>query len=512
MKNDFPDGIIRSLSLKPRQAGWSTLIAGINTHRTCTTKSYKGIVIADKFARTQAVHSIYTTYIDNLPAQLRPMIAKRNDSEILFDNPNPSERLSKPGLGSGFLTETAQDENSGKSSSRQWAHLSEYGFYPYASALDQSVQNSIGLHKGTAIFKESTANGMGGIGASFYEQWIAAERGDYIYKPFFVAWYEVDDYAMNVPMGFRRTKEESELVKRCPNIQDQNLVWRRMKIREIYTGTESGLSPEELFVQDFCSYPEEAFLSSGRPVFDMEKLKDLSIELRNSPPPRAKITITQPVLKMFPDLLTVFKTPEPGKKYFIGADVALGLEIGDSSSAKIINQDMEEVALFHGKIDPDLFGKVLVELARIYNNALIIPEVNSMGHTTLNAIKESGYLKVYMREIKDEIEDGKETAKLGFVTTSKSKQDMLNRLIIAFREGDCRIYDTNLIKEMMNITREPNGDVNLNGKDRIVAMCLALVGASQNHAPAVVYNPHKKERLLFSGVDKSRDVILKKEK
>jgi len=133
----------------------------------CTQYSYRGIVAADKFARTQAIHNIYTTMIDNLPKPLTPMIAKRNESEVLFDNPDPFKRDSNPGLASGFLTETAQDKDAGKSSSRQFAHLSEYAFYPFAMELDQSVQNSIPLAKNTAIWKESTANGMGGDGQSF---------------------------------------------------------------------------------------------------------------------------------------------------------------------------------------------------------------------------------------------------------------------------------------------------------------------------------------------------------
>ena len=64
LKDDFKDGIVRSICLKPRQAGWSTLMAGINVHRMCTEYSYRGIVAADKFARTQAIHGIYTTMID----------------------------------------------------------------------------------------------------------------------------------------------------------------------------------------------------------------------------------------------------------------------------------------------------------------------------------------------------------------------------------------------------------------------------------------------------------------
>lgn len=510
LKNDFPDGIIRSISLKPRQAGWSTLIAGINMHAMATRFNERGIMLADKFARTEDVHGIYSAFVDNMPKCLRPMIDTNNTEEISFDNPNREKRLSHPGLGSSISSETAQDKYAGRSGTRMFAHLTEYAFYPYAASIDEGVQNSVPLARGTRIFKESTANGMGGDGESYYEQWMAAERGDYIYKPFFVAWYEIDDYQLNVPLGFRLNKAEIELVTRCPQITDANLVWRRMKISEYSKDKDSNLPPDERFKQDFPSYAEEAFLSSGRPVFDLGKVKNQINFLKENVPHPISIKITQPHLKMFPELLTVFAIPVKGKKYFIGADVAEGLEVGDSSSAFVMDDDHRQVAVFHGKIDPDLYGRVLVELAKIYNNALLIPEKNNMGHTTLNAIKQMGYLRVYMTAVEDELEESKETVKLGWVTTSKSKQKMLNSFIASFRDDEIEVLDVNLLREMMGITRESNGDVVLNGKDRTVATCLALIGTTQAYEPATVHDPNKRERVIFEKQDRSRDQITKR--
>ncbi len=512
LKSDFPDGIIRSMNLKPRQAGWSTLIAGINVHAMNTRFNERGIMLADKFSRTEDVHGIYSTMVDHLPLAVRPMIDTNNTEEISFDNPNRDKRLLNPGLGSSVVSETAQDKYAGRSGTRMFAHLTEYAFYPYAMSIDEGVQNSVPLARGTRIFKESTANGMGGVGESFYDQWMAAERGEYIYKPFFVSWFEIDDYQLTVPLGFRLNKAEIELVSRCPAITDANLVWRRLKISEYSKDRESNLPPEERFKQDFPSYAEEAFLSTGRPVFDVEKVKKQIELLKREPPKEIEVKITQKYLMMFPDLLTIFAAPVKGKKYFIGADVSEGLEVGDSSSAFIMDDDHKQVGLFHGKIDPDLFGRVLVELAKIYNNALLIPEKNNMGHTTLNAIKDEGYLRVYMTAVEDEVEDSRETAKLGWVTTSKSKQKLLNGFISSYRDDEVTILDINLLREMLGITREPSGDVVLNGKDRTVGVSLALMGTTQVYEPATVYTPGKKERIMFEDKDVSRERLLKMEK
>ena len=511
LTDTFSGGIIRAIILKPRQCGFSTLIAAINLHRTVTKYNERGLVMADKFGRTNELQNIYSNYIAHIPGRIKPMIAKDNSDEVLFDNPNRDLRGAKPGLGSGFKYETGQDAQAGRAGTRNWVHLSEFAFFPHAIATDEGVGNSVPLARGTSIVKESTANGVTGDGEAFYNLWMAAEAGDSIYKPYFVSWFSIPDYAIDVPMGFILTSEEIEIIRMCPGVTNANLAWRRLKISEYSKTSDSPLEPHERFKQDFPSYPSEAFLSTGRPVFDMQRLKEHSEELKRHPPGRKDIKLKQTYLAMYPKLLTVYFVPVAGMKYSVGADVALGLEIGDSSHAKILDSDLKEVAHFHGQIDPDHFGRVLVELARIYNNAIITPEINSMGHTTLNAIKEMGYTRVYNREINDELEEHKITNKLGWQTNVKTKQVMLNGLISVYRDKDVTILDIGTINEMIKCTRGEDGHVDLNGKDRVVALCLALQGFSQIYEKATVYNPNKKpDRLQLETKDTSREKILKK--
>lgn len=496
LKRDFKNGITRSIVLKPRQSGFSTLIAGINAHQMWTKHDEKGIMLADKHGRTKEVFSIYETFRKHVPVNLLPGVHRKdiiNSEEMYFES-----------IRSGFKSETSNDPNAGRSGTRRWAHLTEFAFYRNADAIDEGIQNSIPLAKGTRIFKESTAFGISGVGASFYNQWEAAVRGESIYKPFFVSWFDVEDYALDPDNNFKITKDEKDLLKLCPNITHQNLVWRRLKLSEYASSAQQIFTPQERFKQDFPSYPEEAFLSSGFPVFDQNRLKIHIKVLNENPLKYAPIRISKTYLSMYQPLLSVYLVPEKGKKYLIGADVAEGLAFGDSSCAFIMDQDGRQVAVFHGKLDPDHFGKVLVELAQVYNDALIIPEINNMGHTTLTAIKDSGYLKVYMRSVFDEI--GKvETHKMGWRTTVANKQTMLSRLIAMYRDDEIVIYDRGLLKEMIDLTRESNGDVDLNGKDRVVAACLAAMGIDQVYEAATIYNPTVKIKLQLETKDLYRE-------
>ena len=74
----------------------------------------------------------------------------------------------------------------------------------------------------------------------------------------------------------------------------------------------------------------------------------------------------------------MWRPPEQGHTYVIGADVAEGLETGDYSCAQVLDRrDLCQVSEWHGHTDPDLFGEELAKLGRLYNSAMIGCEVNN---------------------------------------------------------------------------------------------------------------------------------------
>lgn len=499
-------GPVRIITLKPRQAGWTTFIAGKFSHKMGTTSDYRGIAMADKKGRTQSLQKIYSTFSSELPKEIQPMTDKDNTEELAYDNPKKQERGSNPGLRSGILYETAQDPNAGRSESRRFAHLSENAFFRYYREIDEGVQNSIPLSPGTAIIKESTANGRSGIGKPFFDLWTAAERGDSIYKPFFVAWYEVDDYQLNKPSGFRVSKEEREILKLCPSVTEANLVWRRLKIKE-YLGDEENqfLTPSERFKQDFPLTPAEAFRHSGQPVFDAKILDRITTQLTNFKPKNMAQTVAKGDFMLMNHItdLRIFAPPRKGKRYIIGADISEGLSIGDFSSAYITDSEYNQVGSWHGKIDPDLFGHLLVSLGKIYNNALLVPEKNNMGHTTVTTIKNEGYYPMYKTVREDKITK-QITEEYGWRTTSKSKQEMLNEGMARLRDNNVKIQDIGLPREMEIISRGDNGAVDLNGRDRVVAYCLAMMGIKHFRKPIKVRPGRKSTESYDSGPRKAK--------
>ena len=486
------NGPKRVIALKPRQAGFSTICASLFSWYFTTRKNCSGLLMADKKDRTQEVAGIYHMYLEQLPSMMMPMISVRNSEKLWLDNPRVESRKANPGLNSGVVFETGQDPNAGRSASRQWAHLTEWAFIPYCKEIDEGVQNSIPLDPRTVIIKESTANGRAGDGKAFYDLWNAAKRGDSIYQPFFVAWYEIDDYQIRPPDNFKTTKYEREILKQFKTVTDAHLYWRRVKIAEYLDDEEETiLTPEERFKQDFPLNDKEAFLSTGAPVFPIEIVSKLIDNLNTHRPAQLQERVRPKgaIIEQFYHNLVIYKPPRENIEYFIGADVAEGIESGDASSACILDQEGRQVAKWHGKIDADLFGYLLIDLGTFYNEAILIVENNNMGATSVTTIRNNNYPRQFKMMIEDHVEK-KRVERYGWQTNQKSKMTALNAGIKAVRDRESQILDVKLLEEMAGISREANGGVKLNGKDRVVAFCLALVGLRQYHIP----KPPKKRK------------------
>ena len=196
----------------------------------------------------------------------------------------------------------------------------------------------------------------------------------------------------------------------------------------------------------------------------------------------------------------IYKRPDPDTYYSLGADVAEGIVGCDHSCGCVIDTKMNQVAWYYGHMAPDLFGKELTKLGKYYNNATITIEINNHGITTVNKVRDLDYPNIYMRETQEEIADTF-TKKLGWRTTANSKIEMLDKLYEVFMSGELRINDEQLIHEMAKLHTEPNGKTDTQGKDRFIAMALAIQGLVQVVGKKYrIYNPHYRPS-TFNSID-----------
>jgi hypothetical protein len=423
------DGKVRVIILKARQQGLSTAVGAYLYHKVSQHEAQKAMVVAHKADSTNALFSMTKRYHENAPAAVKPHTRYSTKRELTFDV-----------LDSSFTVATAGGEGIARGETVNHLHASELAFWNPQTAkenwngLTQAVPNA----RGTSIFIESTANGVSGL---FYDLWQGAVNGENGYIPVFIPWFRDPDYRDDAPATFTHTPEEETLVVEYGLDKDQ-LQWRRRKI------AENGL---DLFRQEYPSYPEEAFLTTGRPVFNPEQTVEA---LKHTIDPIARWALEQSGETTYTwrphplGELRMFLAHDDNETYYIGADISMGVRGGDWSVAQVFDSKKRQVAMYRAQVHPDYFARILYELGMYYNTARIIPENNNHGILTCHLLsKELYYPDLYSQIQHDKIND-KETVVIGFTTNVKTKPMVIDELRAALREGEITLYDEVTLKEM----------------------------------------------------------------
>lgn len=228
--------------------------------------------------------------------------------------------------------------------------------------------------------------------------------------------------------------------------------------------------------QEYPRSPEEAFVKSGNPVFDVDSLNLMeTIE-----PISGYLHVYSNQNYEFREAehddgnLLVWDFPRSDSVYVVGADVAEGLSHGDYSSAHIIDATTGEVvAHWHGHIEPDLFGELLADLGWWYNQALLGIENNNHGLTSLKAAQKIGYKNLYrQRKLTQRVPQQSET--LGWRTTTSTKPLAIDELSAALRNQDLIVYCSRTIAELRTYVRKENGKMaGSPHDDRTISLAIA---------------------------------------
>lgn len=360
-----------------------------------------------------------------------------------------------PLTGSRYYVGSAGSKKFGRGSDLTGRHFSEYAHWPSPDVVAGIEEASIDRCDGLI---ETTANGHN----FFKKDWERAKRGENQYRAIFLPWYTDDGYVHDASTLGVIGEDERGLVEAFKLTAEQ-LAWRRWKI--------STMRDPALFPQEYPETDEQAFLSSGRPVFDWLALARCK-NLVSEPKFRGYLVRHAERVQFVPDdkgPLRVWKVPERGHVYAIGSDVAEGLQDGAYSTAEIIDLgDSEQVAEWHGHIAPDLLAEILELLSGWYNQAVVIPESwPGPGEVTTSHLLSSGKVKVW-----DEIN----AERPGFHTSERSKTLMIASLASAVRDFSLTIRSPDLLEELHSFVYDERGHMGPslgNFSDRVMGMGIA---------------------------------------
>lgn len=447
LANDLP---VRMIVLKARQIGATTFFVALGYWLAAMNKNISYGIVAHRLDSAESIFRKCKIFYNNSPKELQPGTTQMSGEGITFDK--------KGGRGINSKIQFATvNEGVFRGQTLTYLHLSECAFWEGdVQAIENSLAPTVSINPRTFIVRESTANGYN----FFKDDWDRAVQRKSEYTPFFFGWQTHREYRMDPPKGFVLTRAE-EILKAKFQLDDAQIMWRRYQIDNYYSGNAVW------FMQENPMTPTEAFIASGAGVFDAQTIADgyagcvapMEMEITSHPTferlkiweepqiTREKIHAQKAVwsddeqkyVYVDTDLIVeerMLKTP-----YTIGIDTS-GMG-ADFNQITVVNNITKAMAARYGKknISEEALAKIAVEIAKMYNDALIAPEVN-YSHEIGNYIIKEGYKNLYITESVSR-QDLKLVGGIeyGWKTTTLTKPQMISALRSAINANPGLIKD-----------------------------------------------------------------------
>jgi hypothetical protein len=391
---------------------------------------------------------------------------------------------------------TAGTSSGGRSKPNRYLHNSECALWPDAVTLRTGLLSSVPLTEGTVVIDESTARGYGG---PFHSQWQRAmdpeNRSGWL--AMFFAWWEHPENRKTVqnPRHFHLTDIENRIMERYA-LDLEQVNWRREKIA---TDCEGDV---RRFEQEHPGNPEEAFLTSGRAVFDLGQLAIMpvvdqwetgTIEEREIGPRK--------ILQFIPrmdghGIIQILRKPVPNHRYVIGVDPAKGIDISragatedpDYSVAQVIDRVTGvQVAVIRVRMEPAPFAEWVRTLHRFYNNAFLVPESTGMGTAVIQELirpdpRDGSHIEqkhIFLRNREPHDRRPALLQHFGFETSSVTRPHLISALETAIREQSINITHARTLQECrMFVTHSDGKKRAQTGEhdDCVMALALSVMG------------------------------------
>lgn len=464
---------LRFIVLKARQEGISTYFEGRIFLRTANQKNRKAVIIGHKSDASDNLFGMFTTFYKHLPQQMKPSTKYSSKKEIVFGE-----------LNSSIEVDTAENgEGVGRSGTIQDLHATEVAFWRDAATTMLALLQTIPDEPNTLVVVESTANGIGGW---FYDTWQDAVEGKNDFIPIFLSWFDLDEYTK----PFENDEDKQKLIGDLSEYEVQlkekfNLTYEQLNWRRYIIANKCNHS-EDQFNQEYPATPEEAFIASGRPVFNAkmiisklntcvgpEKYGDLVYIYKNE-----KIVgvdfIENPkgFIKLHKQIGADVNAISEHNRFCSGWDIAEGLEQGDYTDGFVYDRKFNEIVMsWHGHLPPDMVAEEQDKINRYLNfvsNVCFATEKNNHGLTTITNAYNLGLWQYHRQEYQSgAFPESK--ADYGFITNAKTKPYIINQLDEWLRDNLFFCNDKEFFKQCLTFVRNEKGQMQAQGKDKDAA-------------------------------------------
>lgn len=449
---NFENGVITDISLlvlKGRQQGFTTLVTAYQLSCSILNRNFQGFTLADKSDNSEAIFQNKAKFpYSQLPDVLKPTEKFNNRKQLLFEKINSS-----------WAVDTAT-KDVGRSRTVNFFHGSECAFWKDGIAPIQGALGEAFTKNCIKIF-ESTANGYN----DYKTMWDSG-----VYINCFYEWWKTKEYRISLYNEEIRQAflhqidakqdwifERLRWLRDDKHLDEEQLYW--------YFNKYEKYIDKDLIKQEYPCTPHEAFLLSGKNVFEVAVILS---RLDNLPKPMKVgyfaydydgLRISN--IKWVNDrngYIKIFKVPNVPQmtKYCIGGDTA-----GDGSdyfTGQVLDaRTGEQVAKLYHQFDADQYTKQMYCLGKYYKDALIGIEANFDSFPIME-LQRLGYPNQYVRLAQDTY-TGKTEKRFGFKTTSLTRPTIISRLVEIVREHCNLINDKETLEELLTIIRNEKGRI-----------------------------------------------------
>ena len=406
--------------LKARQMGLTTWIAGRFFLKTILIPGTTSVLVAHTREAAEQMFGVVRRMWEHLPDELRDGATRVNAGAMVFG-----------AIDSEFRVVSAADENAGRGVTITNLHCSEVSRWP-GDAMETLAGLKAALVPGGELVMESTANGAFGC---FYREWIDAEAKGVV-QHFFPWWMEESYFSDGVDAGSLREDERAL-------IEQEGLSAEQIGFRRELERTFGAMR-----VQEFAEDAVSCFRASGDCVFDVSGLE-----------------ASEPFETRWNGSLQIWLPPVVERTYVMGVDPAGGGSEGDFAAVQVVDQATGmQCAELRARLHPRALADRVTELAREYNDALVVVERNNHGAAVLAYLEKRG-LRVY-----------EEREQQGLLTTSASRGEMIAELGVLLAERPRLFRSARLIEECRSfvLTKSGRAEAAAGAHDDLV-MAMALL-------------------------------------
>ena len=451
-KEDFEAGLITDISLlvlKGRQQGFTTVVTAYQLACSILNRNFQGYTLADKSDNSEAIFQNKAKFPYNqLPEALKPTEKFNNRKQLLFEKINSS-----------WAVDTAT-KDVGRSRTVNFFHGSECAFWQNGIA---PVQGALGeaFTKNCIKIYESTANGYN----DYQKMWDSGSHINCFYE-----WWKTKEYRIRFPNEDVRESFLHAIDTKKDWIWDR-LRWLRdtkcLDAEQLYWywNKYDKYLDKDLIKQEYPCTPHEAFLLSGKNVFDtaiiLERLERLRKPLKVGYFIYDYDGLRISNIRWVNDrdgYIRIYQAPNVPEmtEYCIGGDTAG--EGSDFFTGHVLNAKTgEQVAVLQHQFDADQYTRQIYCLGKYYKDALIGIEANFDSYPIME-LQRLGYPKQFTRTAQDTY-TGKTEKRYGFKTTSLTRPTIISKLIEIVREHCETINDKATLEELLTIIRNEKGRI-----------------------------------------------------